>query len=333
MVWPAMSAPDPGGPSPETSLDEFGQIAAFFRPLTRGEPGALDLLDDAALLPVQPGEEIVVTQDCVVEGVHFPPELSPDDVAARFLRVNLSDLAAKGAEPFAWLQSIAWSTTWPVARRRAFAESLAREAEIFNLSLLGGDTVATPGPLTISGTFFGRCPEGAMVRRSGAQPGDLLLVSGPIGDGFLGLRALIGEVQDTSGELRRKFQRPRPRLDLREVLRACAAAAADISDGLIADARHIAKASGCGVRLDLERIPLSSPGRVWLEQQADIGDALMKLASGGDDYELAIAASPKDGARLEAAGCTVAGEFIDGVPEVRLNGALMPAGQGGWRHP
>jgi thiamine-monophosphate kinase len=320
------------GPDPRSAPDEFGQIAELFRPLTRGEPGAFDLLDDAAVVTSQAGSDLVVTQDAIVEGVHFPEGEAPEDVAARFFRVNLSDLAAKGAEPFAWLQTLAWSPKWPLERRRGFARGLAQEAAIFGLTLLGGDTVSTPGPFMASGTFLGHCPPGGVIRRAGARPGDLLLVSGPIGDGWLGLKAVTGALQDPTGALARKFRRPEPRLDLRDLLRSCARAAADISDGLIADAHHLAAASGCGVRLALEQVPLSASGSAWLAQAPEEGGARIALASGGDDYEIVLATEPGHRSVLEAAGCTVVGAFVDGPSEVLLNGLPLEAGPGGWRH-
>ncbi|MFM1960089.1 MAG: thiamine-phosphate kinase [Pseudomonadota bacterium] len=320
------------GPKSGEGPDEFGQIAEFFRPLTRGEPGAFDLLDDAAVLPDAGGAQVVVTQDALVEGVHFPSSEAPEDIAARFLRVNLSDLAAKGAEPFAWLQTLAWGPGWDLARRRDFARGLAREAEAFGLVLLGGDTVSTPGPFMVSGTFFGRCPAGGMIPRSGAEPGDLLMVSGPIGDGLLGLQAVTGVVPDAAGRLARKFRRPEPRLDLRATLRRCASAAADISDGLIADAGHLARASRCAVTLDLERLPLSPEAQDWLGRQASPEAALLALASGGDDYEVVLAARPGHRGELERAGCTVVGGFHAGVSEVRHRGLSVDPGPGGWRH-
>ena len=322
-----MSGPDPWRPP-----DEFGQIAEFFRPLTRGDPGAFDLLDDAAVVPTQAGTDLVVTQDAIVEGVHFPFGAAPEDVAARFFRVNLSDLAAKGAEPFAWLQTIAWSPEWPLERRRAFASGLAREVGIFGLTLLGGDTVSTSGPFMASGTFLGRCPTGGVIRRAGARPGDLLLVSGPIGDGWLGLQAVTGLLADPTGALARKFHRPEPRLDLRALLRTCAHAAADVSDGLIADARHLATASGCGVRLALELIPLSEQGMAWVAESPDEASARIALASGGDDYEIVLAAPPGHRKALEAAGCSIVGVFVDGPSGVLLNGRALEVGPGGWRH-
>lgn len=319
-------------PEPQASLDEFGQIAEFFRPLTRGDPAALSLLDDAALLPVAPDLDIVVTQDSIVEGVHFPAGEAAEDVASRFFRVNLSDLAAKGAAPFAWLQTLAWGPQWDLPRRRAFAQRLDEEALRFGLVLLGGDTVSTPGPFMASGTFFGRCPRNALVLRGGARPGDLLLVSGPIGDGFLGLKAVAGELPDPEGRLALKFRRPEPRFDLRNVLRSAASAAADVSDGLIADAGHLARASGCGVRIDLERVPLSPDALNWVAGEADRLGGLISLASGGDDYELVLAAGRATCALLEAAGCTRVGVFTSEASSVCLDGRPIDAGAGGWRH-
>lgn len=327
MAWRGMSGPDA-----PTTPDEFGQIAELFRPLTGGDPGAFDLLDDAALLPLSAGARTVVTQDALVEGVHFPVGEAPGDVAARFIRVNLSDLAAKGAEPFAWLQTLAWSPDWPLEKRRAFAAGLAREAATFGIRLLGGDTVSTPGPLMVSGAFFGRCPEGGFVPRSGARPGDLLAVSGPIGDAGLGLRALRGEVEDPGGVLAGRFRRPVPRLDLREVLRASASAAADVSDGLVADARHVAEASGCGVVLDLEAMPLSSEAAAWLAATPDEAAGRLALATSGDDYQVVMAARPEARSALAAAGCVVIGGFVEGDSIVRFRGREVDAGAGGWRH-
>ena len=320
------------GPERRDPPDEFGQIAEFFRPLTRGAPGALGLLDDAALLPDAEGRQVVVTQDALVEGVHFPTASDPAGVAARFLRVNLSDLAAKGAEPFAWLQTLAWGAGWDLDRRRTFARALGAEAERFGLSLLGGDTVTTPGPLLVSGTFFGRCPAEGMIPRAGARPGDLLFVTGPIGDGLLGLKAVTGALADPSGRLAGRFWRPEPRLDLRGPLRACARAAADVSDGLVADAGHLARASGCGVRVELDRMPLSAEGRDWAAAQPDPVAALVALATGGDDYEVVLAAPAVHRPALEGAGCSVIGAFVDGASGVFHDGRKVEAGAGGWRH-
>ena len=313
-----------------SGLDEFGEIARLFRPLTRGEPGAFDLKDDAAVLPSRKGHDIVVTKDAIVEGVHFPMGEAPDLVARKLVRVNLSDLAAKGAEPFAAFLAVAWPRGMGDRERERFAMGLAADLEAFGVSLMGGDTVSTSGPFTTSLTAMGWVPEGRMVRRAGARPGDRLLVSGTIGDGGLGLAAVRGEVADPDGQLAFRYRLPEPRLDLRETLRRIATAAADVSDGLVADARHIAEASGVRIVIDLDKLPLSGGAATWLEAQPDIPRALLRLSSGGDDYEIVCTAPV--GLRRPA-GFTAIGEVIEGQGvEVRAAGMVIDAGQGGWTH-
>src|SRR5512141_2582727 len=170
--------------------DEFGEIARLFRPLTGGAPGAFDLLDDAAIVPQRPGFDLVVTKDAIVEGVHFPSGERPDLVARKLLRVNLSDLAAKAAEPFGCFLAVAWPIAFGPAQREAFAEGLGEDLKRYGVALLGGDTVVTPGPFTASLTALGWVPEGRMVRRAGARVGDRVAVSGTIGDATLGLAAV-----------------------------------------------------------------------------------------------------------------------------------------------
>jgi len=301
--------------------DEFDTIARLLRPLTRGAPEALALLDDAAVLKSRPGFDLVITKDAIVEGVHFLPDDPLDLVARKLLRVNLSDLAAKAAEPFGYFLAVNWPRG---ADRELFAKGLAQDGEAFGLSLFGGDTTSTPGPLTASVTMLGWVPEGRMVKRSGARPGDLLAVSGPIGDGYLGLKAARGELNDLA--LADRYHLPRPRLDLREAL-AGAHAAADISDGLLADAGHIATASGCGVAIELERMPLSASARRWVESQSDETAALVALATGGDDYEIVCAAP------AELAGFTVIGVVVEGEGvAVSHHGKALRPGKLGYQH-
>src|SRR6059058_548763 len=178
-----------------SGADEFGEIARLFRPLTGGAPGAFDLLDDAAVVPQRAGFDLVVTKDAMVEGVHFPVGEAPDLVARKLLRVNLSDLAAKAAEPFACFLAVAWPPAYGPAERAAFARGLGEDLRAYGVALLGGDTVRTPGPFTASLTALGWVPEGRMLRRAGARPGDVLAVSGTIGDGTLGLAAILGEIE------------------------------------------------------------------------------------------------------------------------------------------
>ena len=307
--------------------DEFSEIARLFRPLTGGAPGAFDLLDDAAVVPQRPGFDLVVTKDAMVEGVHFPAGERPDLIARKLLRVNLSDLAAKAAEPFACFLAVAWSPRFGALEREAFARGLGEDLSGFDVVLMGGDTVSTPGPFMASLTALGWAPEGHMVRRAGAALGDIVAVSGTIGDGVLGLAAVRGEIGDPNGCLAGRLRLPTPRLDLRDVLRAQAHAAADVSDGLVADAGHIAEANGLGLSLDLDRMPLSPAARAWLDRQSDRTAGLVRLATGGDDYEI-VAAFAEDAPE----GFTAVGRIVANGAEVRAGGRTVEITQGGWRH-
>jgi thiamine-monophosphate kinase len=311
-----------------SGADEFGEIARLFRPLTGGAAGAFDLLDDAAVVPQRTGFDLVITKDAIVEGVHFPNAERPDLVARKLVRVNLSDLAAKAAEPFGCFLAVAWPKAFAAADREAFARGLGEDLQIYGVALLGGDTVSTPGPFTASLTALGWVLEGRMVRRAGAQPGDIVAVSGTIGDGALGLMAVRGEIDDPDGYLAGRYRLPTPRLDLREVLGAHATAAADVSDGLIADAGHIAEASGLRLSLDLDRTPLSDAARRWLDAQPDRSSALAHLATGGDDYEVVATFAGKVPNGFMAVGEVSAGEGID----VRAGGAPLAIDHRGWRH-
>lgn len=314
--WFADEAPSETTAPPATN--EFDLIARLLRPLTRGDPVALDLLDDAAVLPSRPGHDLVITKDAMVAGVHFLAEESLDVVARRLLRTNLSDLAAKGAEPYGYFLAVGWPSGSDVTSREIFARGLAEDGAAFDISLLGGDTFTTSGPFVVSATFLGWVPAGAAVLRRGAKPGDKLMVSGTIGDGWLGLMAQWGEVMDEDSSLLRRYRQPEPRIGLRDALRTHAHAAADVSDGLLADSGHLAKASGCRVRVDLERLPLSPGASAWLETQPEDSEARLALASGGDDYEIVCAVDPADAWAFRVAAAAVGikvseiGEFVEG---------------------
>lgn len=311
-----------------SGANEFSEIARLFRPLTGGAAGAFDLLDDAAIVPQRPGFDLVVTKDAMVAGVHFPVGEAPDRVARKLLRVNLSDLAAKAAEPFSCFLAIAWPAAYGPAEREAFARGLGEDLRAYGVALLGGDTVATPGPLTASLTALGWVPEGRMVRRAGARAGQVVAVSGTIGDGALGLAAVRGEVEDPDGFLTGRLRLPTPRLDLRDALQSQGCAAADVSDGLVADAGHIAAASRVRIVLDLDRVPLSAQAQRWLAGQDDRAAGLVRLATGGDDYE--VVATFEDQA---PEGFTLIGEVTDGEGvEARLQGRAIAIASGGWRH-
>ena len=323
----------PSGP------DEFELIATHLRPLTNGDPVALDLLDDAAVLPSRPGYDLVITKDAMVAGVHFLAGEDLDIVARRLLRTNLSDLAAKGAEPYGYFLAVGWPSGTTVEDRETFARGLAEDGQAYGVNLLGGDTVTTSGALVVSATLLGWVPQGAAVLRRGAKAGDRLMVSGSIGDGWLGLLAHWGEVEDPDGGLVRRYRTPAPRLALREALRQFAHAAADVSDGLLADAGHIAKASGLQVKVDLDRLPLSTGARKWLEAQPERGEARMSLASGGDDYEVVCAVPAADVAAFQAAAFAAGlpvrdiGEFVEGEGVAALfKGKDITPQRLGWLH-
>jgi len=316
--------------------DEFDWIAAL-RPLTRGAPAALGLLDDAAVLPGRPGYDLVISEDAMVEGVHFLAGEDAAIVARRLLRTSLSDLAAKAAEPFGYTLTIAWPPSRSWDERMAFIRGLDQDGALYGVALLGGDTVSTPGPLTASATVYGWAPAGAVVRRSGALPGHALVVCGAIGDGCLGLKAARGEIPDDDGRLAERYRLPEPLFGLRDALRAHASAAADVSDGLIADVLHIAEASACGVAFDLGPMPMSDAGRTWVAGREDRARALLELASGGDDYAIVCAAADGEAlaraARASGTPAAVIGEFVAAPSlEVRLDGQRLTPTRMGWRH-
>ncbi|GAA3852419.1 thiamine-phosphate kinase [[Pseudomonas] carboxydohydrogena] len=259
-------------------------IARYFRPLAT-HAGALGLIDDAAILAAS-GEDIVVTTDAIVEGVHFLPDDPPETLARKALRVNLSDLAAKGATPAGFVLTLALrdiNEAWLAP----FAQALGEDAAAFGCPLLGGDTVSTPGPLMISVTIFGKLPTGTMVRRDGAKPGDIIAVTGTIGDAALGLACLKGKklLDDASAceALIARYRTPQPRNALAEAVRTHASAAMDISDGLAGDLAKLCAASKVSATVEASAIPLSDQARRILSS----GTAgIEMLIAGGDDYEV-----------------------------------------------
>ena len=272
--------------SAKTASGEDSLIARYFRPLAT-DPGAYRLDDDAAALRPD-GSDIVVTTDAIVEGVHFLPDDPPDTVARKALRVNLSDLAAKGAKPAGFVLTLALRGV-DEAWLKPFAAALGEDATQFACPLLGGDTVSTPGPLMVSVTAFGRVPPGRMVHRSGAKPGERVLVTGTIGDAALGLAILKGgKVHAATDKAARealvgRYRVPQPRVALAEIVRDHASASMDVSDGLAGDLAKLCGVSGVSAVVELEQVPLSAA--TWdLVSRGVVGRET--LIAGGDDYEI-----------------------------------------------
>jgi thiamine-monophosphate kinase len=288
---------------PRPSEDEL--IATYFAPLAG--PGAFGLRDDAAILVQRPGEDIVVTKDMLTAGVHFFAGDPPGAIARKALRVNLSDLAAKGAEPRGFLLGLALSGDWTAHWLDGFARGLGEDAAAYNCPLLGGDTVKSLGPLAISITALGAVPEQKIVLREGVAAGDLLYVSGTIGDAALGLQLRAGAAQGTqwtkclsqadAAYLAGRYLLPQPRLGLREALHACAHAAMDISDGLAGDLAKILHLTGMTAEVMAADIPLSEAARKLIRHAPSL---LERIITGGDDYELLCAVPPSHSAAFEA---------------------------------
>ncbi len=320
---------------------EFELIAAYFRPLAEGHAGALELADDAALLDVAPGRRLVVTADTIVAGVHFFPDDPPDLIARKLLRVNLSDLAAMGARPLAYLLGLALPKEAGAEWLEAFCRGLGADQEEFGLALIGGDTVATPGPTTLTLTALGEAVPGEELRRSGAKAGDLVFVSGTIGDAVLGLEARRGGLEALQGTLREhvlgRYHLPRPRLELGMRLRGVAHAALDISDGLVGDLAHVCAASGVGAVIAWPKVPLSEAARRAVEADPALVPALL---AGGDDYELLFTAAAEAKEEIAALARELAlplsevGHITEGrdVRVIDAEGCEIEVEQLGYRH-
>lgn len=267
---------------------EFELIAKILAPLTGGDARALGLADDAAVLPQKTGMDTVVSTDTMVAGIHFLMSESPDVIARRLLRVNLSDIAAMAAKPAGYFLNLSLPAKSENDWLEKFASGLGEDQREFGITLLGGDTTHTTGSLTLSITMFGEAPSGAAVRRSTAKPGDIVFVSGTIGDAGLGLSRLL-ETPSADDALVRRYQLPTPRVELGVALRGIANAMADVSDGLVADLGHICAASGVAATIRADAVPLSDEARA--AQPGGEPDIGLLLAS-GDDYELVFAVAP-----------------------------------------
>lgn len=284
---------------------EFELIARYFAPLAAKAAGALGLKDDAFTFLPPAGMELVLTTDALTAGLHFLRSDPPDLIARKMLRQNLSDLAGKGARPLGYLMTTAFDDEVDESWVAKFTEGLAQDQAEFDIALWGGDTTKTPGPLALTATLIGAVPSSRALRRGGARPGDRILVTGTIGDGFFGLAAHRHELTDLAEPARKalaqRYVLPQPRVALGLALaeQGLVHAGMDISDGLAADLAHMCEAAGCGAQVEAMAVPLSDPvAELIAEEPALIASAL----TGGDDYELLLAVPPKRvSAVLEAA--------------------------------
>lgn len=280
----------------ETSAEER-LIARYFRPLATA-PGAFGLNDDAAIVTPPPGCDLVLTTDGVIAGVHFLPDDPPDNIGRKVLRMNLSDLAAKGAKPVGFLMSIALPAATDEAWIAAFAAGLGEDAKHYACPLLGGDTDHTPGPLSVSITSFGAVPHGAMVRRSTANAGETIVVSGTIGDAALGILlrrdASLAErwrlSATFSAYLNDRYLLPQPRNALAAAVLRHASAAMDVSDGLAGDLAKLCRASGVAAEIDVADVPLSDAAHAALAAEPTLIEPIL---TGGDDYEVVLTIAPE----------------------------------------
>jgi thiamine-monophosphate kinase len=320
-------------------------IGRYFRPLATA-PGALGLSDDTAFYTPPDGHDLVLTADAIVSGVHFLPDDPPETVARKALRVNLSDLAAKGAHPAGCLLTLALPAGIAEAWLPGFASGLQSDCDLFGCPLYGGDTVRTEGPVWLSVTAFGILPRGTMVRRAGARPGDRIVVTGTIGDAALGLRMLrepdlIGQWslgEDDAAHLAGRYRVPQPRNALADAVRAFGSAAMDVSDGLAGDLAKLCDVSGVSARIEAARLPLSAAACKALA--ADPG-LIESIATGGDDYEI-LAAIPADRlaafreqANAAAIPVTEIGEIVAGRTPVRVisaDGTELTFARGSFSH-
>lgn len=302
---------------------EMAAIARYFRPLATA-PGALGLFDDAAILRQLAGEDLVLSTDMLVEGIHFFANDPPDLVAAKALRVSLSDLAAKGAEPLHYLLSLALRSDWTENWLSGFSEGLRREQQQFRITLAGGDTVRASGGTTINVSVIGRQPSGSFVHRTGAKPGDFVAVTGTIGDAALGLLVRQGRItlpREEGEYLVNRYLLPQPRVALAPALRQHASAALDVSDGLVGDFAKLCAASGVSGEIARPAVPLSVPARRAVATYAPAFDTAL---TGGDDYEILVAVPENEADALAAAASEVGvalsfiGRIVSGEDEPKI---------------
>lgn len=330
----------------KTLPGEFELIAEFLAPLAANYPGALGLRDDAAVISPAPGHELVAKTDALIAGVHFLPTDPPGLVARKALRVNLSDLAGKGAVPRAYLLDLILPHDTTRDWLAAFVAGLAADQSTFGVHLIGGDTNATPGPLTLAVMALGEVKAGSMLRRGGARPGDDVFVTGTVGDAALGLKVLHGALAGLADEVARflvdRYRLPQPRVSLGPRLGGLASASLDVSDGLVADLQHLCDVSGVDAVIETGKLPLSPAARDVVSSEPSL---LATALTGGDDYEILFTAPPdaaetlatlagETGVPITAIGRVgkAAGSERAAITLIDAKGRPLTVARGGWTH-
>lgn len=317
-------------------MDEFDLIEHCFKPLAKGYGGSLNLSDDAALIDVPAGQELVITKDAICEGVHFLGTENPAMIARKLMRTNLSDLAAKGATPLVYFLALMLPETTKGEWVKRFTEGLRADQEQYRIHLAGGDTTATRGAMSLSLTALGTVPKGGMIKRSTAQVGDTIYVTGTLGDSALGLGLMQGKIRRALSSERRhwleqRYMLPEPKLELGVALRGIAHASLDISDGLVQDAGHICHASNVGATLYKHRLPLSDAAKELVKADTHLWQYVL---GGGDDYEILFTAPASRKAALAKLPVTAIGEITDAKDVTVRDEAGKPVtvSRRGYRH-
>jgi thiamine-monophosphate kinase len=319
--------------------DEFSIIDQLFKPLAGLSREARGLIDDVAVIPGDATHDLVVNTDALVAGVHFFEHDPLDLVARKLMRVNLSDIVAKGAKPYGYQLMTAWPRGTSYAEKADFVRGLKTDQDRFGLDLFGGDTVSTYGPMVVSMTMFGRVQAGRTLSRLGARAGDKVLISGYIGQGFLGLKALQGQLMGLShadvNEVISAYHLPEIRTDLAPVILEYARSSMDVSDGLLGDADHLARANNLMIRIDLNKVPTSLSARAAIAS----GISPVDLVTGGDDYQILCTADDAGAKALVMAGfyeiglCLGVSEDTPAGAELWSDGRRLDVVAKGYTHP
>ena len=319
-------------------MNEFEMIQHYFRPLTLGHTESEALQDDAAILDIPDGYDLVISSDTLNGGTHFLKKEAPANIAHKALRVNLSDMAAMGAKPYCYQMNLAFSQFPDEEWVKEFSAALLEDSKAFDIFCSGGDTTVAEGPLLVSMTVTGIVPKGKAVKRSTAQAGDLVVLTGPIGRAAVGVKVMLGVLEiEYPQSFLEVCHKPQPRTSISAEICQYARAAVDVSDGLLADLGHVCHSSGVGAQLELDKIPFTDETKALVAADTITHETLL---TGGDDYEIAMAVAPENIESFTAAAAaknvalSVIGTFAEGqgVEVTDPAGQKMEFQRAGWTH-